>query len=159
MEVTVLQSKSNFCNRCELTVVCQVNASGKSWTGNNTDPDSKIHGANMGPTWVLSAPDGPHVGPMNLAIRDLCYLGIYHDNQIAALKLTAFNASNDDKPVNMMTLVFPHQCLPGYICIMYILCLVLPPHYDKRGCITKGHSNRENLSSHYLVSSGDSQSL
>ena len=26
--------------------------------------------ANMGPTWVLSAPDGPHVGPMNLAIRE-----------------------------------------------------------------------------------------
>ena len=24
----------------------------------------------MGPTWVLSAPCGPHVGPMNLAIRD-----------------------------------------------------------------------------------------
>ena len=23
----------------------------------------------MGPTWVLSAPDGPHVGPMNFAIR------------------------------------------------------------------------------------------
>ena len=23
----------------------------------------------MGPTWVLSAPDGPHVGPMNLVIR------------------------------------------------------------------------------------------
>ena len=23
----------------------------------------------MGPTWVLSAPSGPHVGPMNLAIR------------------------------------------------------------------------------------------
>ena len=32
-------------------------------------PDNKIHGANMGPTWVLSAPDGHHVGPMNLAIR------------------------------------------------------------------------------------------
>ena len=32
---------------------------------------SKVHGANMGPTWVLSAPDGPHVGPMNLAIRDI----------------------------------------------------------------------------------------
>ena len=31
--------------------------------------DSKVHGANMGPTWVLSAPDGPHVGPTNLAIR------------------------------------------------------------------------------------------
>ena len=33
-----------------------------------TIPDSKVHVANMGPTWVLSAPDGPHVGPMNLAI-------------------------------------------------------------------------------------------
>ena len=35
----------------------------------NVYPDSKVHGANMGPTWVLSAPDGPHVAPMNLAIR------------------------------------------------------------------------------------------
>ena len=35
-----------------------------------TSPDNKVHGANMGPTWVLSAPDGPHVGPMNLAIRE-----------------------------------------------------------------------------------------
>ena len=32
-------------------------------------PDSKDHGANMGPTWVLSAPDGPRFGPMNLAVR------------------------------------------------------------------------------------------
>ena len=31
-------------------------------------PDSKVHGANMGPTWVLSAPDGSPVGPANLAI-------------------------------------------------------------------------------------------
>ena len=31
--------------------------------------DSMVHGANMGTTWVLSVPDGPHVGPMNLAIR------------------------------------------------------------------------------------------
>ena len=32
-------------------------------------PDSKVHGAYMAPAWALSAPDGPHVGPMNLAIR------------------------------------------------------------------------------------------
>ena len=31
-------------------------------------PDSKFHGANMGPPWVPLAPDGPHVGPMDLAI-------------------------------------------------------------------------------------------
>ena len=29
-------------------------------------PDSKVHGPNMGPTWVLWAPDGPHVGPWTL---------------------------------------------------------------------------------------------
>ena len=33
-------------------------------------PDSKVHGANIGPTWVLSAPGGPHVGP-----NEPCYLG------------------------------------------------------------------------------------
>ena len=33
--------------------------------------ESKVHGVNIGPTWVLSAPDGPHVCPMNLAIRVL----------------------------------------------------------------------------------------
>ena len=32
-------------------------------------PDSKFHGPNMGPTRVLSALDGPHVGPMHLAVR------------------------------------------------------------------------------------------
>ena len=32
-------------------------------------PDSKVHGANMGPIWVLLAPGRPHVGPINLAIR------------------------------------------------------------------------------------------
>ena len=36
-----------------------------------TNPDSKVHVANMGPTWVLSAPDGPHVGPTNLATREV----------------------------------------------------------------------------------------
>ena len=48
------------------------------WVRNNTcaqlqmcnNPDNKVHGAKMGPTWVLSAPDGPHVGPVNLAIRE-----------------------------------------------------------------------------------------
>ena len=39
----------------------------------SVNPDSKVHGANMGPTWVLSAPYGPLVGPMNLAIREGYY--------------------------------------------------------------------------------------
>ena len=32
-------------------------------------PDNKVHVAHMGPTWVLSGPGGPDVGPMNLAIK------------------------------------------------------------------------------------------
>ena len=32
-------------------------------------PDNKVHVAHMGPTWVLSAPGRPNVGPMNFAIR------------------------------------------------------------------------------------------
>ena len=33
-------------------------------------PDSKVHGANIGPIWGRQDPGGPHVGPMNLAIWD-----------------------------------------------------------------------------------------
>ena len=31
-------------------------------------PDSKVHGANMGPIWGRQDPGGPHVGPMTLDI-------------------------------------------------------------------------------------------
>ena len=34
----------------------------------NTHPDSKIHGANMGPIWGRQDPGGLHFGPMNFAI-------------------------------------------------------------------------------------------
>ena len=33
-----------------------------------TVPDSKVHGANMGPICGRQDPGGPHVGPMNFAI-------------------------------------------------------------------------------------------
>ena len=55
------------------------------------NPDSKVHGAKMGLTWVLSAPDGPHVAPMNLAIReamDKCRYEITHQS------IEAWNPSN-----------------------------------------------------------------
>ena len=49
-----ISSNTQNCARCS-----------RVW---NIERDSKFHGANMGPTWVLSAPDGPHVGPMKFAI-------------------------------------------------------------------------------------------
>ena len=38
------------------------------WKPRRRSPDNKVHGANIGPTWVLSVPGGPHVGPMTIAI-------------------------------------------------------------------------------------------
>ena len=32
------------------------------------NPDSKVHGANMGPIWGRQDPGGPHGGPMNFVI-------------------------------------------------------------------------------------------
>ena len=52
-----------------------------SSTLSNMLPDSKIHGANMGPNWGRQDPGGPHVGPMNIAIWvddawfALCFIG------------------------------------------------------------------------------------
>ena len=46
--------------------ICGLVCGGSTWQ----IPGSKVHGANMGPYMVLPAPDGPHVGLMNLAIWD-----------------------------------------------------------------------------------------
>ena len=35
------------------------------------NPDSKVYGAIMGPTWGQQVPGGPHVGPMNIAIWEV----------------------------------------------------------------------------------------
>ena len=60
----VLNIKYSSIQRFTIQSVENLHASSHS-------PDNKVHGAIMGPTWVLSAPDGPHVDPMNLAIREL----------------------------------------------------------------------------------------
>ena len=37
-------------------------------------PDSKVHGANMGPIWGQQDPGGPHVGPVNFPIPVANYM-------------------------------------------------------------------------------------
>ena len=52
----------------------------------NSIRDSKVHGANMGPTCVLSAPGGPHIGPINLAVRyDMGKSSKEHKNKVTAI--------------------------------------------------------------------------
>ena len=58
-----------------------------------TIPDNKVHGANMGPTWVLSAQYGPHVAPWTL-LSGVCYKAIilYNDpNNSAVTSLRLIN--------------------------------------------------------------------
>ena len=43
------------------------------WTCVASYPDSKVHGANMGPIWGRQDPGGPHVGPMNFVIWVVTY--------------------------------------------------------------------------------------
>ena len=41
------------------------------WCFLRSNPDSKVHGANMGPIWGRQDPGGAHVGPMNLVIWEI----------------------------------------------------------------------------------------
>ena len=57
----------NLCKSYRITVYRT-----PGWWGlsrQHRDPDSKVNVANVAPTWVLSAPGRPHVGPMDVAIR------------------------------------------------------------------------------------------
>ena len=52
-------------------LLIQIRSNGQIMNGINTgisSPDSKVHGANMGPIWGRQDPGGPHVGPMNFVI-------------------------------------------------------------------------------------------
>ena len=55
-----------------------------TWSGfGNMHPDSKVHGANMGPTWVLSAPDRPHKPCSRGEYLNQC--NIMHGNNVATV--------------------------------------------------------------------------
>ena len=45
---------------------------------NVSSPDSKVHGANMGPIWGRQDRGGPHVGPINLAIWVIATMMHHH---------------------------------------------------------------------------------
>ena len=63
--VLVFKLRSTWVNKLIYSIIClhELNRDQTIF------PDNKVHGANMGPTGVLSAPDGPHVVPRNLALR------------------------------------------------------------------------------------------
>ena len=75
----------------------------QSWRGNDFHitapllgeihiPDSKVHGANMGPTWGRQDPGGPQIGPMNFGIWDII-CGSPHLGQVIRIADVFFDAS------------------------------------------------------------------
>ena len=63
------------------------------WLSVGHNPESKVHGANMGPIWGRQGPGGPHVRPMNSAI--------WEDLQWAVLPVVRLT----DLPLNKMAAI------------------------------------------------------
>ena len=76
-------------------------------------PDSKVHGIKMGPTWVLSAPDGPHVGPMNLAIGNamvvLCFVLFWWYHQADSINTLRPRQNGRHFPDNIFKCIFLNE--------------------------------------------------
>ena len=54
-------------------------------------PDSKVHGANLGPIWGWQNPGGPHVGPVNIAILDSLYHSAYSDEILHCIRVYPYS--------------------------------------------------------------------
>ena len=77
-------------------------------------PDSKVHVAHKGPTWVLLAPGGPHVGPMNLALR------VYKLwNQFTK----RFMSSNSQSYQTGVNSTYSNDEIRSHITIIHLTCL------------------------------------
>ena len=57
-----------------LVAIKVVRHAGQWTTPENIHPDSKVHGANMGPIWGQQDPGGPH---------ELCYLGSFNSARLS----------------------------------------------------------------------------
>ena len=101
--------------------------------GNN--PDSKVHGANMGTTWVLSAPDGTHVGPMILAIREsFGRLWItYRDSCFIVVKLSPGH--------QLLAVIDSKSCICGGAVLAWLLMHCDP--YQKKNTIALKEINKQ----------------
>ena len=74
----------------------------------------------MGPTWALSAPGGPHVGPMNLAIR------VGSDNVIMPNSWQAITWTSDDTVyVSLINSLAPGRSACNFENVVFKLALLI----------------------------------
>ena len=110
----------------------------QQWTVTDNNPDSKVHGANMGPTWVLSAPGVPLGGPINLAVMDVlcctpiggilgmansweCWM-VHFLTSISASRLAAHTDYHDYFQVQFFLWIISHTYI--YICVYEMYAVV-----------------------------------
>ena len=119
----------------------------------------------MGPTWVLSAPDGPHVGPMNFAIRDcirLCFFRMsvllsLDDLIILNITILSYISTSYHFPQNMT--VWNSQCslrvflIPSIDISFDDIYLLSLPKYRLFHSLHWRHNGRDNVSNHQPHSS------
>ena len=104
-----------------LTTTSQATAATITTPTTQDHPESKVHGANMGPIWSQEDPGGPHVGPMNFAIRAITAIdrvgtdGMLSYQRLAVLLLmTGVEPNpgplNDKRPVGLYSFTADSNC-------------------------------------------------
>ena len=102
----------------------------------------------MGPTWVLLAPTGPHVGPMNLAIRDgETFHEITHimsETNAASIRLWTQKHPPTPSPYTNYLVQYAHVCVVTlgrksilfflleflYYTVLFIIIVLCSPIHD-----------------------------
>ena len=74
---------------CSMSLHQKMRHLGDSLQSKLNFPDSKVHGANMGPIWGRQDPGGTHVGPMNFAI----WVNILRPRHSDCIFQTAFSSA------------------------------------------------------------------
>ena len=101
-------------------------------------PDSKVYGANIGPTWGRQDPGGPHVGPMNFAIWgkycptfDIVASYLPIGNVYEFVRSSGRRCCNFTKPVS----VFMTQCISYKFVVFAFYLVILGCDIGKVVCI------------------------
>ena len=104
----------------------------------------------MGPTWVLSAPDGPHIGPMNLAIRVCTPNALHHHDGYRYLS-TKWGPDQRQPPFWHCNrrITWTYSSLITYPLCGYLmrqnLCRTRPKYYHNNKCHCKKRRKKRAL--------------
>ena len=86
-------------------------------------PDSKVYGANLGPTWCRQDPGGPHVDPMNLAIWDqLNDIAHWNDSPMNSLHLALTYILFCVEETHTSTCIY---IIYTSVCVLVSFCIII----------------------------------